>query len=195
MLLSLAARGRTGADEHVLAGANLFRAERYGEALVEFRVAQRLGAADAAGYAAASLVKLGRSEEALEAFASIEGTARDPLLEYYRALACYQARLFLCADRFLAAVGERTGPRIGAQVRKIRGDIAALLAAEPSAAAIDWYHDRGSRAVAADHPVLAEAYYQEAVGLAERRRDRHRRAEALAALARLRGDARAETGR
>ncbi len=197
LLFGQAALGGTGADEHLLAGARLFRADRYDEALVEFRVAQRLGAEGASGYAAASLVKLGRSEEALEAFAALDaaGLARDPLLDYYRALACYQARLYLCADRHLADVGERTGPRIGAQVRKIRADIAALLANEPSAAAVDWYHDRGGRAAAAGRVALAAAYYQEAAALAERRRDAHRRAEAVAALVHLRGGARVETSR
>ncbi len=198
-LLSLgqAARGGPGADEHLLAGARLFRSERYGEALVEFRVAQRLGAEGAGGYAAASLVKLDRPEEALEAFAALDasGLARDPLLDYYRALACYQARLYLCADRHLAEVGERTGPRIGAQVRKIRADIAALLAKEPSAAAIDWYHDRAGRTAEAGRAALAAAYYQEAAALAERRRDAHRRAEAVAALAQLKGSPRAESSR
>jgi len=197
LFVGQAARGGPGADEHLLAGARLFRADQYAEALVEFRVAERLGAEGAGGYAAASLVKLGRSEEALEAFGAMDaaGLARDPLLDYYRALACYEARLYLCADRHLADVGERTGPRIGAQVRKIRADIAALLAKEPSAAAIDWYHDRAGRTAAAGRVVLAVAYYREAAALAERRRDAHRRAEAVAALARLKGDPRAETAR
>src|SRR6266851_784207 len=107
-----------GAD-HLLAGAQLFRERRFQEAYVEFTVAARLGAGgDAAWYAAATLVKLQRPDDALEAFAAAERAApsvADPLLDYYRALACYDARLFLCADRLLEGVGDRTGPRIGAR--------------------------------------------------------------------------------
>lgn len=189
ILLGLAqlARAAPGADEHVLAGARLFRAQRYGEALVEFRVAQRLGDADAAGYAAATLVKLDRAEEAIEAFAALKaaGAPADPLLDYYQALACHQLGLYLCADRLLASVGDRSGPRIGAQARKIRADIAPLLTAQPSAENVDRDHQLGARAAAAGRRALAAAYYREAAALAERRGDGRRRAEALAALARL----------
>lgn len=187
ILLGLAqpARAAPGADEHVLAGARLFRAQRYGEALVEFRVAQRLGDADAAGYAAATLVKLGRAEEAIEAFAALKAALADPLLDYYQALACHQLGLYLCADRLLASVGDRSGPRIGAQARKIRADIAPLLAVEPSAENVDRDHQLGARAAAAGRRALAAAFYREAAALAERRGDGRRRAEALAALARL----------
>lgn len=187
ILLGLAqpARAAPGADEHVLAGARLFRAQRYDEALVEFRVAQRLGDADAAGYAAATLVKLGRAEEAIEAFAALKAALADPLLDYYQALACHQLGLYLCADRLLASVGDRSGPRIGAQARKIRADIAPLLAVEPSAENVDRDHQLGARAAAAGRRALAAAFYREAAALAERRGDGRRRAEALAALARL----------
>lgn len=195
--LTQPARADPGVDEHVLAGARLFRAERYGEALVEFRVAQHLGDADAAGYAAASLVKLGRAEEAIEAFAALEaaGAPADPLLDYYRALACHQLGLYLCADRLLASVGDRSGPRIGAQARKLRADIAPLLAAEPSGASVDWDHQRGARAAAAGRLALAAAFYREAAALAERRGDGRRRTEALAALERLGSAPHAEHGR
>ena len=61
-------------------------------------------------YAAASLVNLERFEEALEAF---EGAPRgeDGLLDFYRALACYGAHLYACADEVLGTTGDRGGPR------------------------------------------------------------------------------------
>ncbi|SRR6266542_1974716 len=175
-----------GAEEHLVAGARHFREGRFDTALVEFRVAERLGAKEASGYAGASLVKLQRPEEALEAFGAA-GAGGDALLDYYRALACYDARLFLCADRILAAVGERSGPRIAGQARKMRADIAAALAQEPAQEAVDWYLGRCSAGADAQRPALAAAYCREAAGLADRRKDRYRRGDALAALATLEG--------
>src|SRR5919197_4733504 len=127
--VSLAA-GTPGVDEHVLAGARLFRESRFAEALVEFRVAERLGSADARGYAAASLVKLEQPEQALELFEhpGAPPVGRDALLDYYHALACYDSRLYLCAEEILAAMCPRTGPRIAQQAARIRADIAAVLA-------------------------------------------------------------------
>jgi len=185
------ASGVLGAgDDHLLAGAQLFREQRFQEAYVEFMVASRLGAGgDAAWYAAATLVKLQRPEDALEAFAEAERaapSADDPLLDYYRALACYDARLFLSADVLLDGVGDRTGPRIGAQARKMRADIAALLSSAPSADSIDWYHARGERARKEGRQALAALYYREASALAARRPDHHRQAEARASLSGLR---------
>ncbi len=187
-LLALGAGVSPGADEHVLAGARLFRADRYAEALVEFRVAERLGSSEAAGYAAAALVKLGRSEEAVEAFAALEPIAagrRDALLDFYHAVACNEARLYLCADRLLAGVGARAGPRIGEHARKMRAAIEGLLASEPSQDALDWYLARCDAARRGGHALLARAYCEEAAGLASRRRDGYRRSEALASLANL----------
>src|SRR5260370_39787454 len=87
----------SGADEHLLAGARFFRAGNFSKALIEFRVAEKLGrTGEASWYAAAALVKLGRPEDALEAVAQAEKSApaaRDALLDYYRPPACYDARL------------------------------------------------------------------------------------------------------
>ncbi len=154
-VVCLAAGALAAGEDHLLAGAQLFRDRRFQEAYVEFTVAARLGAGgDAAWYAAA--------------------------------LACYEARLFLCADRLLESVGDRTGPRIGAQARKMRADIAALLATEPSADSIDWYHAHGAAARKEGRHSLAALYYTEAAALSRRRQDRHREAEARASLAELR---------
>jgi tetratricopeptide (TPR) repeat protein len=177
--------GGTGADEHLLAGARAFREGRFEQALVEFSVAQGLGSQDAAPYAAASLVKLGRAEEAVEAFGGGDGPGRDALIDYYRAMACYQARLYVCADRILAGLGDRTGPRIAGQAVKVRAAIAAELAKEPSQTAVDWYHARCQAASDGRRPILAAAYCREAIALAERREDRYRRSEAAAKLAKM----------
>jgi hypothetical protein len=176
-----------GADEHVLAGARLFRDGRWAEALVEFRVAERLGSSGARGYSGAALVKLKRPEDALEAFEGPGGPAAgvDPLLDYYHAQACWDARLYLCADRLLAGVGGRSGPRIGGEVAKARASIAALLASEPKPEAVDWYVARCEETARAGRPVLARAYCGEAKALGARRGDRRGVADAEARLSAL----------
>src|SRR5262245_30995591 len=101
VLLAGTVRGDS-ADAHLLAGARHFQAGRFTEALVEFRVAVRAGDdGGALWYVAATLVKLKRPEEAITAFARAMEAApaeRDGLFDYYRALACYDARLYRCAD-------------------------------------------------------------------------------------------------
>jgi hypothetical protein len=177
-------------DAHLLAGAQYFQAGRYSEALVEFRVAERMAGDGGPGwYVAATLVKLKRPEDALLSFARAEAEApgeRDGLFDYYHALACYDAKLFLCADRLLAAIGDEPGPRIAAQARKIRGDLAPVLAAPAPTSSIDWYHAQGQAALNANRGPLAAAYFEEAAGLAGTRRDAYRRAEAMSAGSRAR---------
>ena len=181
-----AAVALTAGDAHLYAGANHFRDGRFQEAFVEFSVARQRGAGgEAAWYSAAALVKLGRAEDAVEEFADAERldpAGRDTLLDYYRALACYDARLYLCADQLLAAVGAKAGPKVAGQANKLRGDLRALFAGTPATTAIDWYHLRGAAAVEAGRGALARAYYQEAIGLARLRPDKHREAEAREAL-------------
>ncbi len=169
-----------GADDHLLAGATAFREERFDAALVEFRVAQALGAPDAATYAATTLVKLNRPEEAVEAFGPAEGPGADALLDYYRGLACFEAQLYLCADRLMAAVGDRAGPRVAGLAADVRGRISTILTGEPSERSIDWYLSRCAAARKANRSTLAVAYCREAEGLAKRRKDHHRQAEAEA---------------
>lgn len=183
LLWSTVAAAAPGADEHLLAGARHFRAERYADALVEFRIAEKLGSADAREYAAAALVKLDRPEQAVEAFeARGPAPARDALLDYYHALACYEARLYGRADALLARVGERSGPRIARQAAAMREEIAGLLRAEPSRESIDWYLARCDATAKGNRPVLARAYCEEARLLASRRPDRHGAAAAAARL-------------
>ncbi len=194
MLAALSSPGEKGAEEHLAAGARAFREGRHDEALVEFRVAQGLGSGDAGPYAAAALVKLGRAEEAVEAFAATE-EGRDALFDYYRGIACYEARLYLCADRLLAGVGARSGPRIAEEAAKARAAITAELAKEPPAPTIDWYLARCAQRRDAARSALAAAFCQEAVGLAQRRRDRYRLAEAVGHLSSLPGSGRAGAAR
>ncbi len=187
LTLALSLSAAPAADAHVLAGARLFREERWAEALVEFRVAERMGAREARAYAGATLVKLERPEQALDAFEGADGLApgRDALLDYYHALACYEARLYLRADALLARVGARSGPRIAEQAAKVRADIAALLSRAPAPAAIDWYLARCDAEGRDGRVPRARAYCEEARGLGERRADRHGVAEARERLARL----------
>ena len=161
----LSAAGAGG--EHLLAGARHFREGRFGDALVEFRVADKLGADGARSYAAASLVKLERFEEAVEEF---EGAPRtdDTLLGYYRALACYGARLYSCADEILTAIGGRGGPRIVAEVAALRGDVSAQRARVPADGDIAWYAARCSE-LRQPRPALASAYCRETAALNARR--------------------------
>ncbi len=182
------AAASTGAGEHLLAGARLFRDERWAEALVEFRVAERLGDASARGYAAAALVKLDRPEQALEDFEApgAPPPGRDPLLDYYHAVACHDARLFLRADRLFAHVGERSGPRVSRQAAAARAGIEAMLRVEPGRDAVDWYLARCGELERAGKTVLARAFCEEAQGLGGRRGDRHGVAAAQAVLARMR---------
>jgi hypothetical protein len=191
--LSTAAVAGAGADEHLLAGARRFRDGRFAEALVEFRVAQKLEiGGEARWYAAACLVRLNRPDDAVEAFAEAEQRSprtRDELFEYYRAVACHDARLYLCADRLLRGVGERAGPRIRDEARRLRVEVASILRPEPAKTAIDWYYKRARQAAQGGRPLLARAYLEEAAGLSARRTDRYGAEEGSSSLARSRQEA------
>lgn len=176
--------GAPEADLRLLQGARAFREARYEEALVEFRVALALGAAPAGPYLAATLVQLRRPEEAVEAFAA-SGAERDVLLDYYFAIACYEANLYLAADRLLVRVAARAGPRLAERAERIRAAIALASASEPETASVDWYLQRCGERRAAGRAALASAYCREAAELAGRRADGYRRSEAERMLAGL----------
>jgi hypothetical protein len=182
-LAALAISAGPAAGEHLLAGAGAFRDGRFDAALVEFRVAERLGATEARAYAGAALVKLGRAEESVEAFAASR-PGDDELLDWYRAVACYDAKLYTCADRVLAGL-DRAGPRAAAEIGRLRGEIARVLAPVPAPASIDWYLARCEARRAEGRGALAAAYCREAVELGRRRPDRHGVSRAVAALAHL----------
>ena len=176
---ALVAAAGPSADEHLLAGAKLFRSGAYAESLVEFRVAARLGSPEATTYAGAALVKLGRPEDAIEVFGGVEGESPDALIEYYRAVAAYDARLYQAADRLLAAVGDRSGPKIAQQAVKLRSQIADALTAEPSTASIDWYLARCAEYRREGRTILAASFCKEVAGLSARRPDHYRSADTL----------------
>lgn len=87
LLLTVALSAGGAADEHLLAGARHFADARYEHALVEFQVAQRLGSAEGAAYAGATLVELERWEDAVEAFGAAPPPGADSLLVPARATA------------------------------------------------------------------------------------------------------------
>ena len=173
-------------DAHLLAGATQFRDGHFEQALVEFRVAGQLGArAEATWYVAASLQRLARTDEAVEAFAEaalLSPDGHDPLRDYYRALALYDARLYVGADEVLAALERSAGPKVKSQAQKIRGDLAVLFAGPATEVAVDWYLDRGAQASAKGRPALAQAHYAEAMALNARLPQPHREDEARAGL-------------
>ena len=180
-LISLAVSAGPAAGEHMLAGAAAFRDAHFDAALVEFRVAEKLGAPEAGAYAAAALVKLGRAEEAIEAFAA-SPPGDDELLDWYRAVACYDAKLYGCAGRMLAGL-DRAGPKAAAEAGRLRAEIARVLSPEPATAAIDWYLARCEVRRSEGRSALASAYCREAFELGARRADRHGVARATAGLA------------
>jgi tetratricopeptide (TPR) repeat protein len=178
-------------DDHLLAGAEAFRDGRYDRALVEFKVALRLGADDdTLWYVAATLVNLKRTDEALEHFGLAQLRApkgRDGLLDYYEAVACYDGRLFHCAEERLARVGRQAGPRISGQADKLRAQLVPLFSSEPTRANVDWYVTRGKAALAGGKKHLATYELQEALHVAQRRPECHRCDEVKKLLAETRG--------
>jgi hypothetical protein len=179
-LLLAAAPAGAGADEHLLAGAQRFREGKFEEALVEFRVAARLGASGTDPYVASALVKLGRYEEAVELFGVDDAPGPDALIDYYRALACWGARLYGCADRLLAGIGDRSGPRVSEQAVRLRAAVAAELRHPPAVATVEWYRGRCADEKRTGQEALAEAYCREAAALAARRAASVREAAASA---------------
>jgi hypothetical protein len=115
-----------------------------------------------------SLVKLDRFEEALEAFDGVP-KSDDALLNLYRALACYGAHLYACADEILKGLGDRGGPKITAEVVSLRRDIAAQRAQSPADDAIAWHARRCAESRAQKRPALADAYCRESAALDARR--------------------------
>lgn len=174
-------------ESHLVAGAEAFRAESYEKALVEFRVAEALGSSEAAWYVGASLLKLGRAEDAIEAFVVAERSNRaatDALLEVYRGQACYASQLLLCADRWFESAAARAGPRLAAQLKALRTAIRDAVQSGQVEPAIDRLLQRAG-AVQSTRPALAFAFAEEAAALATRSPTRHRQAEAATLATRL----------
>ena len=176
------------ADAHVLAGARAFRAGQWAEALVEFRVALKLGApASVHWYEGAALARAGRFEEALGSFElalEVAPTGRDPLLDYYRALSCFELRLWGCVVEVTSELERSGGPRIQQQVKAMANEAKTLLSHEPPRDAIDACF---TRARAATSPSLGRAWLREAARLGRLRSDAFRveEAERAASAAKL----------
>ncbi|HZW88199.1 MAG TPA: hypothetical protein VFF12_03905 [Myxococcaceae bacterium] len=187
VLLIAAEPAVTPSESHLVAGAEAFRAETYEKALVEFRVAEALGSSEASWYVAASLLKLGRAEDAIEAFVGAERSNRaatDALLEVYHGQACYAAQLLLCADRWFESAAARAGPRLAPQLKALRTAIRDALQAGQVDPAIDQLLERAG-ALQHTRPALAFAFAEEAAALASRSTTRHRQAEATTLASRL----------
>lgn len=134
-------------------------------------MAARRGAArEAAWYVAATLQRLQRNEEALEAFLSAEALwpeGRDPVLTWYEAVASHQLGLYGRADSLAASLSGAGGPRIAEQARKLRAQMAPLLTATPADRHLDFYLAR-ARALAASRAPVARLYLAEARALSRR---------------------------
>jgi len=176
-LLLAAAPGPDGSDAHLVAGAEAFRAGAYEKAL----------SAEASWYAAASLLQLGRADDAVEAFVLAERTTRtasDALLVVYRGQACYAARLYACADRWFEWASSSAGPRLAPQLKALRAAIREALQPGQLAPVVDRLLGRAGE-LSATRPALASAYAEEAVAMSARSPSRYREAEATALASRL----------
>jgi len=188
--LTAAAFAQAG-DPHLRLGAAHFRAGRFDEAVVEFKVARALGSGDEAPwYVAAALTRAGRNLDALEAFeeaAEIAPRSADALFLYYRGVACSQAQLVVCAAESFELAASSSGPRVAEQARRLAAEARALLAAEPPRAAIDTLLARAEDGARKGRARLSLAFAREAGALAARRLDRWRALEAQQLLGRADG--------
>ena len=184
VMLASAVSLAQSADAHVLTGARAFRDGDWAAALVEFRVALKLGAPPGVHwYEGAALARSGRFEEAVGAFELAQELApsgRDPLLDYYRALSCFETKLWGCVAEVTEALQRTGGPRIQQQVTAMATEAKQLLSNEPPKSAIDACFAR-SRAAGA--PSLTRAWLREAARLSGRRTDHYRAEDAARELA------------
>lgn len=187
LLLTLpAAAFAQDGDRHLRQGAAHFRAGRFDEAVVEFKVARELGSADEGlWYIASALTRAGRHLDALEAFgeaAELAPRSADALFLYYRGVACSEAQLVVCAAESFELAARSAGPRVAEQARRLAAEARALLTVEPPRAAIDELLARADDAAKKRRVRLSAAFAQEAGALASKRADRWRALEAQRAL-------------
>ncbi len=179
--LAAPATGDEG-EHHLRAGAAHFRAGRYEEAVVEFKVAAALGAGhECPWYIAAALTRAGRNLDALEAFESAQRVApesADALFLYYRGIACSDTQLVVCAAESFERASKVSGPKISEQARRLSVEARVLLSAAPPRAAIDALLTRAAEQTQRARPTLALLFSREAAALASLRADRWREAEA-----------------
>jgi tetratricopeptide (TPR) repeat protein len=180
--VSFASEAYAQPDEHLLLGARAFQAGKFDEALAAFKIAERdPNAKGATWYIAAARLKLGEVDEALSTFLDAEASApehRDEILDYYFATAYAEAHIYTAADRLLASVLARAGPKIAAQAEKMRSEIGPLLSIEPPPASIDWYLGQANDALSRGKARLARAYFEEAALCGKRARPEYKVDEA-----------------
>ena len=167
-----------GEEEHLRAGAAHFRAGRFDEAVVEFKVARALGAGgECPWYIAAALTRSGRHLEALEAFEAADELApesADGLFQYFRGVACSETQLVVCASTAFELSARSAGPKVAAQARRLAAEARGVLASVPPRAAIDALLLRAQSQVHNGNPRLAQVFVREAAALSARREDRWR---------------------
>lgn len=176
LLYALGALAQPAPERHLLSGADHFRAGRFEAALVEFKVADRLGVVQARWYVAAALTKTGRHDEAVETFlsaAEVDPQGRDAVLTWHEAVASYELRLYTRADALLAGL-VTASPKIREQVEQLRAKMAPVLTAVPPGESVDAYLAQAGRARAAGRAGLARLIAEEARALARRRSDCYR---------------------
>lgn len=185
--LLLAAAAPAWADDaptahHLLAGVRAFKAARYEEALVEFRVVARApdAPADLAFYLGPTLVKLGRHGEAIVVFVTSRAEL-DDLSAFYLGEAYYELGLYRKARSVFAGLRARgLGPVLETAAARYVQAVDLAYATPPSAGAIDAYLAQAEQASAA--PVLAAEIYDEARQVEALAAAHGRHAEILAAL-------------
>ncbi len=170
------------ADAHLRAGAAHFRAGRFDDAVVEFKVARELGAgAECPWYVAASLTRAGRHLDALEAFELAQQSSpasADALFLYYRGVACTEAQLVVCAADAFTLAAKSSGPKVAGAAQKLADEARTVLSREPEREAIDVLLTRAAQQWQSARPKLGALMAREAVALSELRKDGWKREDA-----------------
>ena len=173
----------TTTARHLLAGARMFKAARYEEALVELRIVSRAAdaPADLAFYLGPTLYKLGRYREALAVFVA-SSTASDDLTDFYVGETYYQLRLFRKSRAAFAALRTRgLGPTLDEAARKYVDEIDAAYKAAPNEPTLVYYISEG-RELAISDPIVGGETLDEARLVEALQPDRKHHAAILEAL-------------
>jgi tetratricopeptide (TPR) repeat protein len=156
-------------SSHLRAGAAHFRAGRYDEAVVEFKVARELGAGDECPwYIASALTRAGRHLDALEVFDQAEEVAprsADALFLYYRGVACFETQLVVCAADSFELAARSAGPKVAEQASRLGLEARALLKAIPPNDAVQVLLAKSTEQANAGRPRLAKVFKREAASL------------------------------
>ncbi len=162
-----------GVNEHLLAGARAFRAQRYDVALAEFRLVERAGGApDLAIYLGPTLYKMGRLDEARQVLGRAHRSGSiDAVAEYYLGLSWYRLGLVRLARSVFASIDARdAGPKLAEGAAHFVADIDARAAATATTPLLDVADmlERSQPMAALDQ--AEEAFLRARVGSPERLR-------------------------